>query len=321
MFNRILGNIYICSLDALDKEELSKHNITHVLSILSGDLVIPSEYTHLQIQLNDEPTSNLLAVLPAAFNFINQCLYNTEDSSAINVKAPHKGSLVIHCHEGLSRSPSVLICYLMKYYKLNLKQLMYAVKRKTGDLNINDGFMKQLELFEEIKGDLKSDKYRNFLMEFSKDIKQDLADLNEQQQDQERIEETGLLRCKICREPLAKSSQILAHTKPDESSHQSLFYKKSGNYVYARLKASDSCSHYFLKDPLKWMNLTDELEGRLDCARCHAKLGGYSWRGSRCSCGKWIIPSFHLLINKVDYVKLVSKKKESKEENKNESSV
>lgn len=291
----------MCSLDALDETSLATNSISHVLSILPGDLSIPSQYTHLQIQLTDEATSNLLAILPAAFSFINKCLYDTEDET-INVKAPHKNTIVIHCHEGLSRSPSVLICYLIKYYKLSLKQLMHAIKRKTGDLNINEGFMRQLELFEQIKGDLNDDKYRNFLMEFSKDIKQDLAQLNEQLLPEE-VHETGFLRCKICREPLARSSQMLAHTKPDETSHQSLFYKKSGNYIYARLKASDSCSHYFLKDPLKWMNLTDELEGRLDCVKCHAKIGGYSWRGSRCSCGKWIIPSFHLLISKVDYVR------------------
>ena len=45
-----------------------------------------------------------------------------------------------------------------------------------------------------------------------------------------------------------------------------------------------------------------EMEGKF-CAP-NAPLGwGYSWRGSRCSCGKWMVPAIHLQEAKVDYIK------------------
>ena len=46
-----------------------------------------------------------------------------------------------------------------------------------------------------------------------------------------------------------------------------------------------------------------EMEGKFLCPKCSSKVGGYSWRGSRCSCGKWMVPAIHLQEAKVDYIK------------------
>lgn len=61
-------------------------------------------------------------------------------------------------------------------------------------------------------------------------------------------------------------------------------------------------------EPLDWMKdelEKTEIEGRFNCPndKCGAKIGGYDWRGSRCSCGKWVIPGIHLQIARVDEVK------------------
>jgi dual specificity phosphatase 12 len=49
-----------------------------------------------------------------------------------------------------------------------------------------------------------------------------------------------------------------------------------------------------------------ELEGKLECPKCRAKVGTYAWQGMRCSCGKWVTPSFSLGKSKVDEVKRVA---------------
>jgi dual specificity phosphatase 12 len=49
-----------------------------------------------------------------------------------------------------------------------------------------------------------------------------------------------------------------------------------------------------------------ELDGRLECPKCHSKVGGYAWQGQQCSCGKWITPSFSLAKSKVDEVRRVN---------------
>lgn len=299
---RIIGNIFISPLAQLETE-LEKLKITHVLSVLPGDLPELKQYTHLQIPINDDLETNILAILPQAFEFLNSCLYDTDE---ISPKSPHKGSVVVHCHEGLSRAPTVVIAYLMKYYKLSLTQATYAVERKINPLYINESFKKQLQVFEQCKGDLSSDIYKQFLVEFNGDAKEALSQFQQtaNPSDSNKDEVNGILRCKICREVLAKSTQILSHVKPDESSRHSMFHKKMGNYIYSSTKASVNCSHYFLKDPLKWMELPeDELEGKFHCMKCKSKIGGYSWKGSRCSCGSWIVPSFNLQTAKVDYIK------------------
>ncbi|CAI4383767.1 BAF_collapsed_G0031230.mRNA.1.CDS.1 [Saccharomyces cerevisiae] len=49
-----------------------------------------------------------------------------------------------------------------------------------------------------------------------------------------------------------------------------------------------------------------ELEGKFSCPGCSSKVGGYNWKGSRCSCGKWVIPAIHLQTSKVDQFPLQS---------------
>jgi dual specificity phosphatase 12 len=50
---------------------------------------------------------------------------------------------------------------------------------------------------------------------------------------------------------------------------------------------------------------TGELDGKLECPKCKAKVGTYAWQGMRCSCGKWVTPSFTLGKSKVDEVRRV----------------
>lgn len=319
---RIIGNIYLGSLEALDPQTLATNKITHILSLLPGPLPeITSSYTHLQVPITDDSSTNLLHSFPPCFKFINTCLF--KDPCQFNGrKQSHQGAILIHCHEGLSRSVAVLIGYLMKCYDLSLTQATHAIARKQ-QISINPTFEAQLEVYEKCKADLAAneDPYKEYLFEFYKDqdpkwvldqFNSDILahtfgpkDKGVESDTGAESKESGVLRCKKCRETLGIGAQILNHSKPTESSHQSVFYKKAGNYIYASEKASVDCSHYFLRNPLNWMNLGkgEDLEGRLDCIKCNSKIGGYSWKGSRCSCGKWIIPSFHLLTSKVDYMK------------------
>lgn len=291
--NRILGNIYISDINGLNDD---MDHVTNVLSILPGELPNLARFNHLQIDLLDDNNLVLFPHLPQSFKFINLAVFETE---VPNIKTNHKGHLLIHCHEGLNRSVCILVCYLIKYYGLSLHQAIYAIKRKQ-PIQISDWFMRQLRLFEEVKGELSNLKIRQFLidnMPNGYDIFQKL--LNELQQgntDSETANQEILITCKKCRTPLAKSSQLLTHSPPDMSSHQ-IYFKNQ--------LAHNSCTHYFLKDPLKWMGLNKDeesgpIEGKLNCPGCTSKIGGFSWKGSRCSCGRWITPSFNLLISKVE---------------------
>ena len=117
------------------------------------------------------------------------------------------------------------------------------------------------------------------------------------------------LRCKRCRQVLALSSQIETHEPPEADSRQAQFIKTAPNSrrIIDVKPASPSCSHYFLTEPLNWMKDElqgkGELDGKFQCPKCNSKVGGYSWKGTRCSCGRWMIPALHVQTAKVDFVK------------------
>lgn len=57
---------------------------------------------------------------------------------------------LVHCKMGKSRSASVVIAFVMKTYNWSLQKALDFVKSKRSCINPNDGFMKQLEIYEGI---------------------------------------------------------------------------------------------------------------------------------------------------------------------------
>lgn len=89
------------------------------------------------------------------------------------------------------------------------------------------------------------------------------------------------LRCRSCSKILATSASFVEHQVS---------------------MTGKSCQHYFL-EPIEWMRPElekGELEGKLNCPHCHAKLGSYLWQGDRCSCGTWVTPSIKIQKSRVD---------------------
>ncbi|SGZ54627.1 CIC11C00000004470 [Sungouiella intermedia] len=319
MAERILGGIYLLSIEPINDQYdfKSEYGITHVISVLSGPLpaYLKENYQHLQIDINDDETTNLLQQLPAAVAFINLALF--PGGSAENQKK-HNGAILIHCAQGKSRSVAVIIAYLMAKYHLSYTQALHAVTRKVADAQPNAGFVEQLKLFEKMKCevDTGNTEYRQLIVANS--LKQDPSGsllphidvFSTKKSGSNAVTETDQynLRCKMCRQVLASESDIEAHDAPGADSRQSKFVKNAPNSrrIISVTEASTTCSHYFMAEPLDWMRPElekEELEGKFACLKCEAKVGGYSWRGSRCSCGKWMIPALHLQAAKVDKMK------------------
>lgn len=328
--SRILGNIYLSGIQPIiDHVPLKpQYNISHILSVLKFNVLpeylIRKGYTLKNIAIDDNETEDILQFFNETNKFIDECLFPNEneyDPNLVNFKKkPQKGSILIHCQAGSSRSVSFLTAYLMYRYRLKLKQALYAIKRKRSSIEPNDNFIKQLKLFEEMgspgKIDYSSDKlYKiwklenmslqdNFEInkEFYKKDNDETNDLNKLSK--EDLSSVTAVRCKKCRYRLSLSTSFIEHKPPSKESSEAHFIRKApnSNRVINIQESQSTCSHYFM-EPLKWMEpelSKQELEGKFACPNCEMKIGAYNWRGSRCSCGKWVTPAIHLQTNRVD---------------------
>lgn len=311
MIHRILGNIYLLSAEDVEGAVnlFQDYGITHVISVLGGPLPssLGENYEHLQIEVPDLETADILQYLPTTNEFIDKAL--SAESKGPGTR--HLGAVLVHCAQGVSRSVTVIMAYLMFKYKLLLEQALHAVKRRSESAQPNDGFIRQLKLFKEFNFtvDKLSSAYRQHLVEINLQDDPSGQSLMTLELFKESNKEKGQgnyhLRCKRCRQVLANQGDIESHDIPDTESRQSQFIKTAPNSrrIISVTNASKTCSHYFLDEPVDWMRPEldkQEIEGKFSCPKCNHKVGGYSWKGSRCSCGKWMIPALHLQAAKVD---------------------
>jgi hypothetical protein len=104
-----------------------------------------------------------------------------------------------------------------------------------------------------------------------------------------------LFQCKACRMKLFSDKHVAAHEPASKRHNQ--FSKKGFS-----AQGADECSSIFLEHPLLGATPQGqgEVEGKLLCPKCSARLGSFNWSGAQCSCGKWVSPSFQVVKSKVD---------------------
>ena len=133
------GAIYLGDYkSAINLEFLKSHSINSVLTLT----------TQIKIEYKEE--DNIFhKIIPAQDNSNFELTPFFEESFKFIDSALEKGSVLIHCVCGISRSSAILIGYLMKRYKKKFKEISRFVKKKRDIIYPNKGFVKQLNKFEE----------------------------------------------------------------------------------------------------------------------------------------------------------------------------
>lgn len=132
--SRIAEHVYLGSdTVAKNHEVLRKNGITHVLNCVG--FVCPeyfkSEFVYKTLWLQDSPTEDITSILYDVFDYF-------ED---VRLQG---GRVLVHCCQGVSRSTSLVIAYLMWREGQSFEDAFHYVKNARGVTNPNMGFACQL---------------------------------------------------------------------------------------------------------------------------------------------------------------------------------
>ncbi|KAG6891246.1 hypothetical protein C0995_008498 [Termitomyces sp. Mi166 len=138
----IVPGLYLSdAVTARDKNELARLGITHVISVLEYNPTIPDiipQEHQLHILLADKPDSDILSHLPKTTEFITSALAKNRENKVL-----------VHCFQGISRSATVVIAYLIASSGMRASEALKHTQAKRGIVSPNFGFRKQLQTYAE----------------------------------------------------------------------------------------------------------------------------------------------------------------------------
>ena len=107
----------------------------------------PEDFTYFQINIADKEAQDL----ELYFEECNEFIKNSD-------------RVLVHCVSGVSRSPAIVLGYLIGERNMSLEEAFELVKKKRAGINPNCNFMRNLKNFEEKKNEKngKIEKLRNW---------------------------------------------------------------------------------------------------------------------------------------------------------------
>ncbi|BBN02983.1 hypothetical protein MPTK1_2g19810 [Marchantia polymorpha subsp. ruderalis] len=132
--SRVADHIYLGS-DAVarNRETLRANKITHVLNCVGFMCreYFPEDLSYLTLWLQDSPCEDITSVLYDVFDYFEEV-------------REQGGRVFVHCYQGVSRSTSLVIAYLMWREGQSFEDAFQDVKAARGVTNPNMGFACQL---------------------------------------------------------------------------------------------------------------------------------------------------------------------------------
>ena len=166
------------------------------------------------------------------------------------------------------------------------KEGIALIVEKGGSPNPNEGFLAQLELWQEMGGKLDPNnpgfkQYRISMFQESMMLASPHEDrpgnFEELVKCTPSERDPAAFKCKKCRRALFLPAAIIPHM--EGFSGKKSFQDKNRRRMKDR-EAKNSCSSVFL-EPMEWMEdlIRGRLNGLLSCPKCSQKVGHFDWSG------------------------------------------
>jgi protein-tyrosine phosphatase len=136
--NEVIPGLYVAGEKiAYNYQKLKEVGITHVINC-AGDVCenkFKSELDYLTYYLKDHRTENIECVFYETIRYIENALQNN-------------GKVLVHCVQGVSRSVTICIAYLLYTNRCTYEEGFNMVRKSRGVASPNMGFILQLMQFE-----------------------------------------------------------------------------------------------------------------------------------------------------------------------------
>jgi protein-tyrosine phosphatase len=133
----ICDNIFLGSLDDVKNIKFIKSNNIKTIIWLSDDK--EQSFHSNKIKFFNFKVEDVITESNRIFNLC-RIIYNILDTES--------GNIFVHCTEGVSRSPTIVIYYLMRKYDISFQKALEKVKDKRNIVNPNIGFQNILKKYE-----------------------------------------------------------------------------------------------------------------------------------------------------------------------------
>ncbi|KAA1109484.1 hypothetical protein PGTUg99_009053 [Puccinia graminis f. sp. tritici] len=137
---QILPSIYLGPYQASrDLASLETHGITDICCISESREAhlfrprFPDRFNYLTLDIRDATDQHLISIFPRAKEFIDTALQRN-------------GRVLVHCGDGLSRSPAIMTAYVMASYNVSSETAFHFVQSRRFCVSPNIGFLQQLDV-------------------------------------------------------------------------------------------------------------------------------------------------------------------------------
>ncbi|UJR31261.1 hypothetical protein I4U23_018761 [Adineta vaga] len=138
IMTEILPHIFVGNiLDSQNLDRLNQNGITHIINS-TPDLPCKWEgkYEYIRVDALDLPSQNIRKYFDEVFQFIDTALRDKSNN------------VLVHCSAGISRSPTLVLAYMIKKYHLKLDEAFNKMRQLRRIVDPNVSFMIQLQDWE-----------------------------------------------------------------------------------------------------------------------------------------------------------------------------